>query len=114
LTWQRRWSSVAQQPFTPPHHPQDPAAAATIQVVVIAFVITVVGSDWFWLRRRLTGYRLGWGIVVRAATERAFEREETDGIVREVTEDVGEEAVAEETVEEVVAEEGATSRSSWW
>jgi hypothetical protein len=43
--------------------------------------------------------------LVRAATERAFEREETDGVVREATEEVGEEAVAEETVEEVVAEE---------
>jgi hypothetical protein len=39
------------------------AAAAVFQVVVIAFVITVVDNDWFWLRRRLAGYRLGWGGV---------------------------------------------------
>jgi hypothetical protein len=38
------------------------AAADAIQAVAIAFVVTVVDIDWFWLRRRLAGYRLGWGV----------------------------------------------------
>jgi hypothetical protein len=38
------------------------AAAAVIQVFVITFVITALDRDWFGLRRRLVGYRLGWGV----------------------------------------------------
>jgi hypothetical protein len=54
--------------------------------------------------------------LARAATERAFERGESDGVAREVTdeacentsaEEVGEEASAEEAVEEEVVAEGA-------
>jgi hypothetical protein len=42
--------------------------------------------------------------LARAATARAFEREEPDGVAREATEEVGKETSTEEVVEEIVDE----------
>jgi hypothetical protein len=53
------------------------------------------------------------GVLARAATARAFEREEPDGVAREATEEVGKDTSTEEVVEETVDEVVEGEEAVW-